>query len=90
NLERLGFEVHDVENLREHFQLTLQHWEKRLYDRREEAVKLIGRDRTRLWLIYFALFAKAFERGSTLVFQTVASKRKAGSSGLPLSRGDLR
>ncbi|MGZ8370481.1 MAG: class I SAM-dependent methyltransferase, partial [Caulobacteraceae bacterium] len=40
NLERLGFEVHDVENLREHFQLTLQHWEKRLYDSRDEAVSL--------------------------------------------------
>ena len=37
----------------------------------------------RLWLIYFALFKKSFERGSVLVYQTVAQKRRPGPSGLP-------
>ncbi|MDB5421812.1 MAG: Cyclopropane-fatty-acyl-phospholipid synthase [Brevundimonas sp.] len=89
NLGRLGFETLDVEDMREHFELTLQHWEQRLYDRREEAYALVGEARTRLWLIYFALFKKSFERGSVLVYQTVAQKRRPGPSGLPLDRKSL-
>ena len=89
NLGRLGFETLDVEDMREHFELTLQHWEERLYDRREEAYDLVGEARTRLWLIYFALFKKSFERGSVLVYQTVAQKRRPGPSGLPLDRKSL-
>ncbi|MBN8528685.1 MAG: class I SAM-dependent methyltransferase [Caulobacterales bacterium] len=89
NLGRLGFETLDVEDMREHFELTLREWTRRLYARREEAYKLAGEARTRLWLIYFGLFAKGFERGSVLVYQTVAQKRRPGASGLPLDRKSL-
>lgn len=89
NLGRLGFETLDVEDMREHFELTLREWTRRLYARREEAYALAGEARTRLWLIYFALFAKGFERGSVLVYQTVAQKRRPGPSGLPLDRKSL-
>lgn len=89
NLGRLGFEMLDVEDMREHFELTLREWTRRLYARREEAYALAGEARTRLWLIYFALFAKGFERGSVLVYQTVAQKRRPGPSGLPLDRKSL-
>lgn len=86
NLERHGFEVHDVEGLREHFQLTIENWIDRLYNRREEAFAQIGRERTRVWLLYFLLFGRGFERGIVGVFQTLASKRNVGPSGLPLTR----
>ena len=86
NLGRFGFEVHDVQNMREHFLLTLKHWIERLYARREEAAAEVGWPRTRLWLAYFSVFAKGFERGAVLVYQTVASKRAPGPSGLPLMR----
>ena len=89
NLGRFGFEVLDVEDMREHFELTLRDWTRRLYARRDDAYALAGEARTRLWLIYFALFAKAFERGSVLVYQTVAQKRRPGPSGLPLDRKSL-
>ena len=89
NLGRLGFETLDVEDMREHFELTLREWTRRLYARREEAYALAGEARSRLWLIYFALFAKGFERGSVLVYQTVAQKRRPGPSGLPLDRKSL-
>ena len=89
NLGRLGFETLDVEDMREHFELTLKHWTQRLYDRREEAFAMVGEARARLWMIYFALFAKGFERGSVLVYQTVAQKRRPGPSGLPLDRASL-
>ena len=89
NLERFGFEVHDVEGWREHFQKTCRIWAERLYERREEATAEIGWPRTRLWLLYFTLFSMAFERGTTNVFQTLASKRRTGLSGLPWTRHDL-
>jgi cyclopropane-fatty-acyl-phospholipid synthase len=89
NLGKHDFEVLDVEDMREHFELTLRHWCARLYARRAEAVKFVGEARTRLWLIYFALFAKGFDRGAVLVYQTVAQKRRPGASGLPLDRKSL-
>ncbi len=89
NLGRLGFEVLDVENLREHFQRTTAEWSRRLMARHEEAAALVGEERTRLWLIFFAMCAQGFERGSILVYQTVAQRRRAGPSGLPLDRSSL-
>jgi cyclopropane fatty-acyl-phospholipid synthase-like methyltransferase len=86
NLERHGFEIHDVEGLREHFQLTLEHWVERLYKNQDAAFAEIGRKKTRMWLLYFALFGRAFERGTIGVFQTLASKRAVGGAGLPLKR----
>jgi len=89
NLERHQFEVHDVESWREHFQLTLEHWTQRLWDNKEKARQEIGWPKTRLWLLYFSLFAISFERNTVSVFQTLASKRKIGPSKLPLTRKDL-
>jgi cyclopropane-fatty-acyl-phospholipid synthase len=86
NLERFGFEVHDIENMREHFALTLRHWEQRLGMKLAEAERLAGLERTRIWQLYFAMCAKAFERGAISVFQTVATRRYSGASGLPLQR----
>jgi cyclopropane-fatty-acyl-phospholipid synthase len=86
NLERHGFEVHDVEGMREHYQLTLERWLDRLYENREVAAAEVGKTRMRLWMLYFALFARAFERGTIGIFQTLASKRSVGASGLDLAR----
>ena len=44
-----------------------------------------GGPRTRLWQLYFALFGLGFERCLCGNFQTLASKRQPGPSGLPLS-----
>ena len=89
NLERLGFEVHDVEAWREHYVKTLRSWAERLQANRAEAEREVGPERTRLWLLYFTLFAIAFERNTSFVFQTLASKRQGGASGLPMTREDL-
>ena len=89
NLERLGFEVHDVESLREHYILTLTHWARRLEAAMPAAIAEVGEGRARLWLLYFVLFAKGFERNAVSCFQTVASRRLGGASGMPLARADL-
>lgn len=88
-LGRHGFEVLDVQTLREHFERTLRIWSQRLYDNREAASALAGAPRTRLWLVYFALFARGFQRGAVNVHQTVARRHRAGASGLPMDRAHL-
>jgi cyclopropane-fatty-acyl-phospholipid synthase len=89
NLERYGFEVHDVEGWREHYQLTCKIWHDRLLANQAAAEKEVGPVTTRIFLAYLAGCAIAFERNTALVFQTTASKRQRGPSGLPPTRADL-
>lgn len=89
NLERYGFEVHDVEGWREHYQRTTRLWFERLNANKAAAEAEIGPERTRMWLIYLAGCSLAFERGGALINQTLVSKRRKGPSGLPLTRIDL-
>ncbi len=86
NLERNGFEVHDVENLREHYLKTAEAWAENLWRNREEAAREVGEARTRMWLAYLSAITIAFRRLNLNVFQTLASKRRIGASGLPLDR----
>ena len=89
NLERYGFEVHDVEAWREHYARTTRLWHDRLLANAAVAEREIGSVKTRLWLAYLAGCSVAFERGSIGIFQTLASKRARGLSGLPPTRADL-
>ncbi|HEX8388423.1 MAG TPA: cyclopropane-fatty-acyl-phospholipid synthase family protein [Sphingomonas sp.] len=86
NLERWGFEIRDVESMREHYHLTLKAWSERLYANRDAAAKEVGVTRVRLWLLYLALSCTGFQRGVLCDFQTLAQKRVTGLSGLPLRR----
>ncbi|RTL53875.1 MAG: class I SAM-dependent methyltransferase [Bradyrhizobiaceae bacterium] len=89
NLERYGFEVHDTEGWREHYARTCRHWHDRLLENRAAAEREVGVEKTRLWLLYLAGCSIGFERNSIGIFQTVASRRQRGPSGLPLTRADL-
>jgi len=89
NLEGSGFEVHDVEAWREHYARTCRLWHDRLLANRDAAEGEVGRDKTRLWLAYLAGVSIAFERNTLRIFQTLASKRGKGPSGLPPTRADL-
>jgi cyclopropane-fatty-acyl-phospholipid synthase len=87
--EQAGFEVRDVENLREHYALTLRQWVKRLEARRDVAVALTDDVTYRIWRLYMAGSAYRFETGHLSVNQTVLAKPDQGKSHLPLSRADL-
>jgi len=89
NLERYGFEVHDVEAWREHYQRTTRLWWENLNANRAKAEAEVGPETTRAWLLYLAGVSLGFERGVIGVNQTLASKRTRGPSGLPPSRADL-
>ncbi|MBZ9797164.1 SAM-dependent methyltransferase [Mesorhizobium sp. ES1-4] len=89
NLEAHSFLVHDVENLREHYARTCGLWAERLHARFDEAIAEVGEPRARLWLLYLTGCSITFERASAQIFQTVATKRARGPSGLPPTRADL-
>jgi cyclopropane-fatty-acyl-phospholipid synthase len=88
-MEAAGFEVHDVEGWREHYARTTRLWSERLAARRAEAEALVGPARYRLWQAYLAGVSVNFAGGSLLIYQTLASRRGRGSSGLPPTRADL-
>ncbi|MET9571371.1 class I SAM-dependent methyltransferase [Streptomyces virginiae] len=84
-LERAGFEVRDVEALREHYALTLRAWVARLEEHWDEAVALTSAGRVRVWQLYMAASALGFERGRLGVNQVLAVRPAGrGDSGLPL------
>jgi len=87
--EHSGFEVRDVENLREHYARTLRHWIKRLEDQRVEAIQLTDEVTYRTWRFYMAAAAYGFEGGYTNVNQSLLAKPDRGQSHLPLTRTDL-
>lgn len=89
-LQISNFEVHDVEGLREHYGLTCKAWHDALVANREEAIRIVGEEKYRMWLLYLAGVAVGFTDGTMHIFQVVASKRACkGPSELPLTRDDL-
>ncbi len=89
NLERYGFEVHDVEAWREHYARTTRLWHDRLSANFASAEREVGAVKTRLWIAYLAAASIGFTRNSVGIFQTLASSRVRGPSGLPPSREQL-
>ncbi|MFE9030236.1 class I SAM-dependent methyltransferase [Streptomyces iakyrus] len=84
-LERAGFEVRDVEAIREHYALTLRRWVSRLEADWRRAVQLAGPGRARVWRLYMAASALAFERNRIGVNQVLAVRTpESGASGMPL------
>ena len=89
NLESSGFEVHDVEAWREHYVVTFEHWANRLMANEKKAINIVGEETYRLWMIYLCGVGLAFRRGTINKFQTVASKKTKGPSGLAPTRAEL-
>jgi cyclopropane-fatty-acyl-phospholipid synthase len=86
--EREGLEVRDVENLREHYELTLRCWVAGLRANAEALLRLVPKTTYRIWLLYMAGSAAAFRRGVISVYQVLLSQPDRGVSGLPLTRED--
>ncbi|MHB1529610.1 MAG: class I SAM-dependent methyltransferase [Acidiferrobacteraceae bacterium] len=70
-----SLETVDVENLRPHYAQTLIHWVRRLQAHQERAQALIGLRRYRIWSLYLAGCAYAFERGDLAIYQVLAVKQ---------------
>jgi cyclopropane-fatty-acyl-phospholipid synthase len=87
--ESSGFEIRDVENLREHYALTLRHWLGRLEAHHDEALRFVDEATYRAWRLYTAGSAHGFSYGHIAVYQTLLAKLDpSGEIKLPLTRDD--
>jgi cyclopropane-fatty-acyl-phospholipid synthase len=86
--EQAGFEVRDVENLREHYHLTLKHWLRRLQAHDQEARRLVGETKYRMWRLYLAGSAHYFQSARLNLYHTLLVKDDNGQSHMPLTRAD--
>ena len=87
--EGAGFEVRDVESLREHYALTLRQWVHRLEVHHQEALKFVDEPTYRVWRLYMSGSAYGFSKGRLNVYQSLLVRQDAeGRSGLPLTRTD--
>jgi cyclopropane-fatty-acyl-phospholipid synthase len=82
-----GLEVHDVESLRPHYAKTLGFWSANFERRLDEAVASAGERIARIWRLYLAGCAHAFDEGWVSVYQVLASRQtRPGRTALPLTR----
>ena len=68
-LERAGFWTGHVEGFREDYAVTLRHWAQRLDEHLDEAERLAGVERTRVWRLYLRSARRGFEAGDLAVYQ---------------------
>ena len=86
-MQQTGFEVRDVESLREHYSRTLHHWVSNLEENWDRAVELVGQARANIWRLYMAASANGFDDGGLAIHQVLGVATAAdGSSGMPPTR----
>ncbi len=87
SLAECGLELVDAEALRPHYAKTLWHWVDRLESHADAARKEVGEEKFRVWRIYMAGSAHAFDRGWLSLWQLLAGKPLAdGRLPHPLTR----
>jgi len=83
-MQRAGFEVRDVESLREHYSKTLRAWVANLENGWDEAVALVGERRANIWRFYMAASANGFEDAGLAIHQVLGViSEPDGESGMP-------
>ncbi|MCP4696152.1 MAG: class I SAM-dependent methyltransferase [Gammaproteobacteria bacterium] len=86
--EAAGFEVRDVENLREHYALTLRHWVRNLKAHHDELLQIVDETTFRVYMLFMSGAAYGFAIGRVNLFQALLVKPDQGNSGQPLTRAD--
>jgi cyclopropane-fatty-acyl-phospholipid synthase len=86
-MQRAGFEVRDVESLREHYAKTLRAWVANLEEGWDQAVALVGEHRANIWRFYMAASANGFDDAGLAIHQVLGViSEPAGESGMPPTR----
>jgi cyclopropane-fatty-acyl-phospholipid synthase len=71
-LERAGLVTEHVEGFASDYAVTLRHWLERLESRPDEALRLAGAERMRVWRVYLRAARRGFEKQFTSVYQVLA------------------
>ena len=89
SMEEAGFEVRDVESLREHYARTLRYWVSNLESNWDQAVAMVGAPRAKVWRLYMAGSAVGFEDGGIGIHQVLGVvPTDMGTAGMPPTRRD--
>ena len=83
-MSQQGFEIRHLENLREHYALTLRAWVANLQENWDEAVDQVGLERARVWRFYMASSAVGFDLGFIELHQVLGVRSDGGDAGFPL------
>ncbi|CAG9180747.1 SAM-dependent methyltransferase [Cupriavidus pinatubonensis] len=86
SMQEGGLEVFDVENLRRHYAKTLRLWSNNYEANSVRLRQLVDEEKFRIWRIYLAGCARAFENDDVAIFQIVGRKAGNRASTLPWSR----
>ncbi len=86
-LEPQGFSVLDVENLRLHYALTLEHWLRRFENARWQVQKMYDEPFVRAWRLYLSGSLAAFNTGQLQLFQLLFAR--GASNNVPWTRAHL-
>jgi cyclopropane-fatty-acyl-phospholipid synthase len=81
-----GLEPIDVENLRRHYAMTLNHWSERFEAHAQQLREIAGDKRWRIWRMYLAGCAYGFAQEWMALHQILAVKAGSGGGALPLTR----
>jgi cyclopropane-fatty-acyl-phospholipid synthase len=84
--ERAGFDVRDVENLREHYARTVENWHERFVRARAEIERVSDAVRYRIFDLYLAGTAYEFRVGRLHLHQTLLFKTQKGAALQPQTR----
>lgn len=84
--QRGGLEVVDVESLRRHYARTLAIWTDNFEAKAEAARQLVDDEKFRIWRVYLAGCAYAFENDDVSIYQLVCRKAGRSATTLPWSR----
>ncbi len=79
-------EAIDVESLRRHYAHTLDVWANRFEENAEAAKKLVDDEHFRIWRVYLAGCAYAFENDDVSIYQVICRKAGRSAKTLPWSR----
>jgi cyclopropane-fatty-acyl-phospholipid synthase len=82
-----GLEAVDVESLRRHYARTAGLWADRLERKKDEAIRIAGEKRYRIWAVYLQGSAFGFREGWMTIHQVLAVKQGgAAMNALPMTR----
>ena len=88
--EGAGFEIRDVESLREHYAMTLRHWVRTLEEKCLEATELVGEHHYPDLASLHGGLSELVRSAAINIIQTVLAKPdERGKSNIPLTREDL-
>ena len=76
-LEGAGFEIEHVEGLHRHYEQTLAHWARRLDEHLDDAVRLAGAERVRVWRLYLRAARENFRSDYASVYQVLCVRAAA-------------